>query len=97
MTVANAQPARSIDRAALSRDCASGAGCRVCGCWFLVQAVAGFFYHSWMVGDVHLVTLGWITFSIFGAMFLVAPLALRTAMPALKRARTSGSPRQPVC
>jgi hypothetical protein len=30
---------------------------------------------------VHLVTLGWLTFSIFGAMYIVAPLALRTTMP----------------
>jgi hypothetical protein len=41
------------------------------------QAVAGFFYHSWMVALVHLVTLGWITFSIFGAIYIVGPLALR--------------------
>jgi hypothetical protein len=42
------------------------------------RAVAGFFYHAWLVGLVHLVTLGWITFSILGAMYIVAPLALRT-------------------
>jgi hypothetical protein len=45
------------------------------------RAVAGFFYHSWMVALVHLVTLGWITFSIFGAIYIVAPLALRMEMP----------------
>jgi hypothetical protein len=44
------------------------------------RAVAGFYYHAWLVGLVHLVTLGWITFSIVGAMFLVAPIALRTEM-----------------
>jgi hypothetical protein len=44
------------------------------------RAVAGFFYHSWMVALVHLMTLGWITFSIFGAFYLVAPLALRVDM-----------------
>ena len=43
-------------------------------------AVAGFFYHSWMLALVHLVTLGWITFSILGAFYIVAPLALRTDM-----------------
>jgi hypothetical protein len=47
---------------------------------FWPRAVAGFFYHAWLVGLVHLVTLGWITFSIVGAMFIVAPLALRTEM-----------------
>lgn len=46
------------------------------------HAVAGFFYHSWMVALVHLVTLGWITFSIFGAFFIVGPLALRIDMRA---------------
>jgi hypothetical protein len=24
------------------------------------QAVAGFFYHAWLIGLVHLITLGWI-------------------------------------
>jgi hypothetical protein len=49
---------------------------------FWPQAVAGFFYHSWMLGVVHLVTLGWITFSIIGAIYIVGPLALRMEMPA---------------
>ena len=48
-------------------------------CW--PQAVAGFFYHSWMLSVVHLVTLGWITFSILGAIYIVGPLALRMEMP----------------
>src|SRR5215831_7191764 len=46
------------------------------------RAAAGFFYHSWMLGIVHLVTLGWITFSILGAIYIVGPLALRMEMPA---------------
>ena len=33
---------------------------------------------------VHLVTLGWITFSILGAIDIVGPLALRMDMPARK-------------
>ena len=45
------------------------------------QAVAGFFYHSWMVALVHLVTLGWITFSILGAIYIVGPVALGMPMP----------------
>jgi hypothetical protein len=51
-------------------------------CW--PHAVAGFFYHSWLVGLVHLVTLGWISFSILGAIYIVAPLALRMSLPARK-------------
>lgn len=45
------------------------------------QAVAGFFYHAWLIGLVHLITLGWISFSIVGAFYVVAPLALRLSMP----------------
>jgi hypothetical protein len=54
--------------------------CLFAGLW--PRAVAGFFYHSWMVALVHLVTLGWITFSILGAIYIVGPLALRMEMPA---------------
>jgi cbb3-type cytochrome oxidase subunit 1 len=46
------------------------------------RAVAGFFYHAWLIGVVHLVTLGWITLSILGAIYIVGPLALRMEMPA---------------
>ena len=48
-------------------------------CW--PGAVAGFFYHAWLVGLVHLITLGWISFSILGAIYIVGPLALRMDMP----------------
>lgn len=54
--------------------------CLFAACW--PQSVAGFFYHPWLIGLVHLVTLGWITFSILGAMYVVGPLALRMEMPA---------------
>jgi len=54
--------------------------CLFAGLW--PRAVAGFFYHSWMVALVHLVTLGWITFSILGAIYIVGPVALRMEMPA---------------
>jgi hypothetical protein len=37
-------------------------------------AVAGFFYHSWMVGIVHLITIGWIAMSILGVAYLFLPL-----------------------
>jgi hypothetical protein len=49
-------------------------------CW--PHAVAGFFYHAWLIGLVHLVTLGWITFSILGTIYIVGPLALQIEMPA---------------
>lgn len=54
-------------------------GCLLAALW--PQAVAGFFYHAWMVGLVHLVTLGWISFSILGAIYIVGPVALRIDMP----------------
>jgi hypothetical protein len=46
------------------------------------RGVAGFFYHPRMLGIVHLVTLGWITGSILGTLYIVAPMALRISLPA---------------
>jgi hypothetical protein len=46
------------------------------------RAVSGFFYHSRMLALVHLVTLGWITSSILGSLYLVGPIALRLTVPA---------------
>jgi hypothetical protein len=46
------------------------------------RGVSGFFYHARMVGIVHLVTLGWITASILGSLYIVGPIALRTSIPA---------------
>lgn len=46
------------------------------------RSVAGFFYHSRMLAIVHLVTLGWITSSILGALYIVGPVALLTRLPA---------------
>ena len=48
------------------------------------QSVGGFFYHPKMLAVVHLVTLGWISSSILGALYLIGPIALRTVMPAGK-------------
>jgi hypothetical protein len=48
------------------------------------RAVAGFFYHARMLAVVHLVTLGWITSSILGALYIVGPMALRTHFPATR-------------
>jgi len=48
----------------------------------IAPGVAGaFFYHPRMVALVHLVTVGWLTGSILGAFYIVAPLALRLPMP----------------
>lgn len=46
------------------------------------RGVSGFFYHPWMLAIVHLVTLGWITASILGAIYIVGPIALRLELPA---------------
>ena len=46
------------------------------------RGAAGFFYHARLAGIVHLVTLGWITMSILGALYVVGPIALRMPMPA---------------
>lgn len=42
---------------------------------------AGFFLHPRMVAVVHLVTLAWISGSILGAFYVVAPLALGMPLP----------------
>lgn len=41
-----------------------------------------FFYHSRALAVVHLVTLGWITGSIIGALYLLGPIAWRARIPA---------------
>lgn len=46
------------------------------------RAFAGFYYHARMLAVVHLVTLGWITMSILGSLYVVGPVALRTHLPA---------------
>ncbi len=46
------------------------------------RAIGGFFYHHHLIALVHLVTLGWISLSIIGALYLVGPMALRMPMPA---------------
>jgi hypothetical protein len=46
------------------------------------RGVSGFFYHARMLGVVHLITLGWITASILGSLYIIGPVALRTWIPA---------------
>ena len=45
-------------------------------------SLVGFFYHPRMLAVVHLVTLGWISASILGSIYIVGPLALRMPLPA---------------
>ena len=44
-------------------------------------AVAGFYYHPRALAVVHLVTLGWITASILGALYMIVPMALGGRLP----------------
>lgn len=46
------------------------------------RSLAGFFYSPRLLAVVHLVTLGWISSSILGAVYVIGPLAFRMAMPA---------------
>jgi hypothetical protein len=54
-------------------------------CLFVALAViavwpselGGFYYHPRLIAVVHLVTLGFVTSAVLGALYLVAPLALR--------------------
>ncbi len=46
------------------------------------RAFSGFFYHARMLAAVHLVTLGWITLSILGSLYVVGPVALRMRLRA---------------
>ena len=45
-------------------------------------AVAGFYYHPRMLAVVHLVTLGWITASILGALYAIVPSASGSGLAA---------------
>jgi hypothetical protein len=59
------------------------------GCLFVALAalalepaeLGGFYYHPRLIALVHLVTLGFITSAILGALYLVGPLALRLPLP----------------
>ena len=43
--------------------------------------IAGFYYHPRLIALVHLVTLGWVSSSILGALYLVGPLTFRLVLP----------------
>lgn len=81
MTTPERLPARFLPLLYLgSAHISLGLACLFAANW--PDAVAGFFYHAWLIGLVHLVTLGWISFSILGTIYIVAPLALQMEMPA---------------
>lgn len=44
------------------------------------HSLAGFFYRPRVISTVHLITLGWISSSILGALYMIAPMALRTRL-----------------
>ncbi len=81
MSRADLQPASSLPLAYFALAHASLA----CAALVLVinpDLPAGFFLHPRMVAVVHLVTLAWISGSILGAFYIVAPLALGMPLPA---------------
>jgi hypothetical protein len=45
------------------------------------RAAGGFFYHARLLGIVHLVTLGWITSVILGALYIAVPTRLNSHWP----------------
>jgi hypothetical protein len=45
------------------------------------EELGGFYYHPRLIAVVHLVTLGFVTSAILGALYLVCPLALRLPLP----------------
>lgn len=45
------------------------------------EELGGFYYHPRLIAVVHLVTLGFLTSSILGALYLVCPLAFRLSLP----------------
>lgn len=48
------------------------------------QDLAGFYYSPHILALTHLVTLGWITGNILGAIYLLAPMSLGVSLPAGK-------------
>jgi hypothetical protein len=57
---------------------------------FRAAALGGFYYHPRLIAVVHLVTLGFITSAVLGALYLVCPLALRLPLPEGRRDLAAG-------
>jgi hypothetical protein len=51
---------------------------------FLSQEFLGFFYSPHLLAITHLITLGWITSNILGAIYIAAPMSLQLWLPARK-------------
>jgi hypothetical protein len=79
MATSDKQPARALPLLYLSSAHVSLALAFLFAGWW-PASVAGFFYHSWLLALVHLITLGWISLSIVGVFYIVAPLALRARL-----------------
>lgn len=61
--------------------------CLLAVCTALVIAprtIAGFYYHPKMVAVVHLVTLGWISASVLGSLYMISPMTLGARLPRRK-------------
>lgn len=48
---------------------------------FTPRSLGGFYYHARLIGVVHLVTLGWITATILGLLYLALPMRLHAPLP----------------
>lgn len=49
---------------------------------FLAQEFVGFFYSPHLLAITHLITLGWISSNILGAIYIAAPMSLQLWLPA---------------
>jgi hypothetical protein len=45
------------------------------------RSVSGFFYQPRTIGIVHLITIGWISASILGVLYIICPMAMRMPVP----------------
>jgi hypothetical protein len=50
--------------------------------FFLAEDLLGFFYSPHLLAITHLITLGWITSNILGAIYIAAPMSLQLWLPA---------------
>jgi hypothetical protein len=56
----------------------------VIGSCFLSHELLGFFYSPHLLAITHLITLGWISSNILGAIYIAAPMSLQLWLPARK-------------
>ena len=53
-------------------------GAALCGIFAFAEDFTGFYYHPRILALTHLVTLGWISGSIIGTLYIIAPMALHS-------------------